>query len=59
MLDEPRWLITLHEPVIAQGLVGIKKTIRAVALLPDDDRFVSDALIACASCPAAARAALR
>jgi len=59
MLDEPRWLVTLHEPVVAQGLAGIKKTIRAVALLPDDDRFVSDALSGGASCPAAARAALR
>src|ERR1051326_5280578 len=58
MIDEPRWLITLHEPVVAHGIAGIRKTIRALALLPDDDQFVSDALLAAVSSPAAARAAL-
>lgn len=37
MLDEPRWLITLREPIVAQGMAGIRKTIRAVAILPDRD----------------------
>ena len=36
ILDEPRLLIRLHEPAIATGLAGIRKTIDAVALLPDD-----------------------
>jgi hypothetical protein len=58
MIDEPRWLITLHEPVVAQGIAGIRKTIRALALLPDDDQFVSDVSNAVSSSPAAARAAL-
>lgn len=42
MLDEPRWLITLREPVVVHGIAGIRKEIRALALLPDDEQFVSD-----------------
>jgi hypothetical protein len=37
ILDEPRWLITLREPVIARGMAGIRKEIRALAILPDRD----------------------
>lgn len=37
MLDEPRWLITLREPVVARGMVGMRKSIRALAVLPDQD----------------------
>ena len=37
ILDEPRWLITLREPVIARGMAGIRKEIRALAILPDQD----------------------
>jgi hypothetical protein len=37
MLDEPRWLITLHEPVTMRGMAGLRKTVRAIALLPDGD----------------------
>ena len=37
MIDDPRWLITFREPVVCSGLAGIRKTIRAIALLPDDD----------------------
>ena len=40
ILEEPRWLITLREPMIAHGLAGIRKEIRAVALLPDDDEAI-------------------
>lgn len=49
MLDEPRWLITLREPVVVHGIAGIRKEIRALALLPDDDQFVSDLQRACES----------
>lgn len=41
ILDEPRWLITLREPVVAHGLVGLKKTIRAIAVLPDQDDWIT------------------
>lgn len=41
MLEEPRWLITFEEPVVARGLAGLRKTIRAIALLPDDDETIS------------------
>jgi hypothetical protein len=37
ILEEPRWRITLREPVTANGISGIRKTIRSIALLPDDD----------------------
>lgn len=37
MLEDPAWLITLREPVVARGLAGMTKTIAAIALLPDDD----------------------
>jgi hypothetical protein len=36
ILDEPRLLVTLREPMVAHGLAGITKTISAIALLPDD-----------------------
>jgi hypothetical protein len=52
MLDEPRWLITLREPVVAIGLAGIRKTIRGLALLPDDDQFISDVQRAASQDPA-------
>lgn len=35
MLEEPEWLITLREPVAVRGLAGIRKEVRAIALLPD------------------------
>lgn len=41
ILDSPRWLIELREPVAVQGLAGITKTVRAIALLPDDDSFMA------------------
>jgi hypothetical protein len=36
MLDEPRLLVRLTAPATAIGLAGIRKTIDAVAILPDD-----------------------
>ncbi|HEY2325266.1 MAG TPA: hypothetical protein VGJ82_20580 [Thermoanaerobaculia bacterium] len=36
LLDEPKYLIRLREPVVAESLAGIKRTIDAVAILPDD-----------------------
>ena len=41
MLDDPRWLVVLHEPVVAKGLAGFRREIRALALLPDDDEAIS------------------
>ena len=43
MLEEPRVLITLEEPIVAKGLAGLRKTIHAIAFLPDDDETI-DAL---------------
>jgi hypothetical protein len=40
MLDEPKLLIELREPVTAYGLAGLKRSINAIAILPDDpERF--------------------
>ena len=36
LLDEPKYLVRLHEPVIAEALAGIKRKIDAIAILPDD-----------------------
>jgi hypothetical protein len=35
ILDEPRWLVTLREPMVAQGMAGIRKRVTAIAMLPD------------------------
>jgi hypothetical protein len=40
MLDEPRYLIRLREPVVAHGLAGLKKTIDAIAVRPDGSAFI-------------------
>jgi hypothetical protein len=37
MLDDPRWLITLREPLTVHGLAGLTKEVRAIAMLPDQD----------------------
>jgi hypothetical protein len=36
LLDEPRTILRLREPVVAHGLAGIRKRIDSIALLPDD-----------------------
>ncbi len=36
MLDAPTVMVRLHEPVIAAGLAGIRKTVDTIAILPDD-----------------------
>jgi hypothetical protein len=41
ILDEPRWLIALREPILVHGLIGMTKEVRAFAVLPDDDAFVT------------------
>ncbi len=41
ILDEPRWLIALREPIEVHGLIGMRKTVRAIAMLPDDDELVT------------------
>jgi hypothetical protein len=37
MLDAPRTLIRLRRPVVAGGLVGLRRTIDAIAILPDNE----------------------
>lgn len=44
MLDEPRLLVRLGTPATAVGLAGIRKTIDAVAILPDDIELFEEAL---------------
>lgn len=44
LLDEPKYLIRLREPVIAEGLAGIKRKIDAIAILPDDTAAFERAL---------------
>ncbi len=39
ILDDPRWLVTLREPMMAQGMAGIRKRVSAIAMLPDDDAW--------------------
>jgi hypothetical protein len=51
VLEAPRWMIALREPVIVDGIAGIRKEISAIAMLPDDDEFVSDVRRALASLP--------
>jgi hypothetical protein len=36
MLDEPKYLVRLRQPITAHGLGGFRRTIHAVAILPDD-----------------------
>ncbi|HEX3584142.1 MAG TPA: hypothetical protein VH087_20425 [Thermoanaerobaculia bacterium] len=44
LLDEPKYLIRLREPVIAESLAGIKRKIEAIAILPDDPAAFERAL---------------
>jgi hypothetical protein len=44
LLDDPRLLIRLDAPATAIGLAGIRKTIDAVAILPDDLEEFEEAL---------------
>ncbi|HVG24037.1 MAG TPA: hypothetical protein VND45_07775, partial [Thermoanaerobaculia bacterium] len=37
MFDAPRWLVTLREPVVIHGMAGLRKSVRAIALLPDQE----------------------
>ncbi|HET7435835.1 MAG TPA: hypothetical protein VFN10_14095 [Thermoanaerobaculia bacterium] len=37
ILDEPRWLVRFHEPVVVHGLAGLQKRVTALALLPDQE----------------------
>jgi hypothetical protein len=37
MLDAPRWLLRLREPVVVRGMAGITKRVTAIAILPDDE----------------------
>lgn len=36
MLDDPQFVITLRTPVIAAGIAGLRRTIDAIAIRPDD-----------------------
>jgi hypothetical protein len=42
LLDDPRFIIELTEPVVANGLAGFRKTIRAIAIAPDDDAILCE-----------------
>ena len=44
ILDEPRLLIELREPVTAYGLAGLKRKVDAIAILPDDPAAFEAAL---------------
>ena len=44
LLDEPKYLIRLREPVVAESLAGIKRTIDSIAILPDDPAAFERAL---------------
>lgn len=48
MIDDPRHLITLREPLVARGLAGLRRTVNAIAVSPDQDEvltaWISDAL---------------
>jgi hypothetical protein len=57
MLDEPRWLVTLREPMVARGIAGLRKEVRAIAMLPDEDDAISGLRTAVSA--AGTRAALR
>ena len=37
--DDPRTIIRLREPMTIQFIAGTRKTIDAIAILPDDDGF--------------------
>lgn len=39
IVDDPRTIISLREPMTIQYIAGIRKTIDTVAILADDDRF--------------------
>lgn len=41
ILDEPKFLVVLREPIVARGLAGFRKEIRALALLPDDESLIA------------------
>ena len=41
MVDEPRWLVTLREPLVAKGLAGFTREIHGIAMLPDDDEAIT------------------
>lgn len=59
MLAEPRYVLELREPLVAQGLAGIRKTIDRIAILPDDDVLEewlsAEARVTCRSFERAAR----
>ena len=41
VLEDPRWLVTLREPVVVRGMMGLRRTVTALALLPDDEEWLS------------------
>jgi hypothetical protein len=41
VLEDPRWLVTLREPVVVRGMMGLRRTVNALALLPDDEEWLS------------------
>jgi hypothetical protein len=45
ILEAPTHLVVLREPVVVRGLAGMTKTVRAVAILPDDPPEFEAALV--------------
>lgn len=41
MIDDPRYVIELREPVVAIGLAGLRRKIDAIAISPDDDWVIA------------------
>jgi hypothetical protein len=39
LIDEPRTLIRLRQPMTIQSIAGIRRTIDTIAILPDGDDF--------------------
>jgi hypothetical protein len=52
MIDDPRHLIALREPLVARGIAGLRRKVSAIAISPDQDEvltgWISDALRASA-----------
>ena len=58
MIDDPRSIITLREPIVVHGLAGFRKTVKAIAISPDDDAPLNDWISDARSGPAPAMSAL-
>ena len=44
LIDEPRIMLRLRRTLVAHGIVGFRKSVDAIAILPDDDAGFSEAV---------------